>query len=74
MSEMGADTLKSFTVAPGFGGYFRGVRSVAEFSHTKIVLLVRRGSIAVEGEGLEVSKYFEGDTLIRGDIKVIKVE
>ena len=28
LSEMGADTLKSFTVIPRFGGYFRSVKSI----------------------------------------------
>lgn len=71
---MGADTLKSFTVVPGFGGYFRSVKSVAEFSPQRVVLLLRRGSVVLEGEGLEVGKYFEEDALIRGDIRGIRIE
>ncbi len=74
MSEMGADTLKSFTVAPSFGGYFRSVKTVAEFSSRKAVLVLRCGTIEIEGEKLEVAKYFEGDVVIKGEIKVIKVE
>lgn len=71
---MGADTLKSFTVVPGFGGYFRSVRAVAEFSPQRVVLLLRRGSIVLEGEGLEVGKYFEEDALIKGEIRGIRLE
>lgn len=74
MSEMGADTLRSFTVVRGFGGYFRCVKTVAEFSSERVVLIVGRGSITVAGEGLEVAKYFEGDALIKGDIKEISIE
>ncbi len=74
LSELGADTLKSFTVVPGFGGYFRSVKTVAEFSPQRVVLLLRRGAVTLEGEGLEVAKYFEGDALIRGEVKEIKIE
>lgn len=74
LGEMGADTLKAFTVVPQFGGYFRSVKSVKELSSEKIVLALKRTEITVEGEKLEVGKYFEEDILIKGNIKVIKVE
>ena len=38
LSELGADTLKSFSVVPDFGGYFRSVKGVSEYSPEKIVL------------------------------------
>lgn len=74
MSEMGADTLKSFTVVPSFGGYFRSVKTVAEFSPQKVILVIGHEYLTVEGEKLEVAKYFEGDVLIKGGIKVISIE
>lgn len=74
LAELGADTVKSFTVVPGYGGYFRNVKTVAEFSPDKVTLVLRRGAIILEGEGLEVAKYFEEDALIKGDIRLIKVE
>ena len=74
MEELGGDTLKSFSVVPSFGGYFRSIKSVAEYSSEKIVLLQRKTSIVLEGEKLEVGKYFEEDIFIRGNIKVITVE
>ncbi|MBD5584751.1 MAG: hypothetical protein HDQ88_06685, partial [Clostridia bacterium] len=38
LEELGADTLKSFSVVPAFGGYFRSVKGVAEYSSEKVVL------------------------------------
>ncbi|MBD5632475.1 MAG: hypothetical protein HDP34_04530 [Clostridia bacterium] len=74
LGEMGADTLKSFTVVPFFGGYFRSVKSIKEFSDSQIVLVLKREVITVGGEKLEVGKYFEEDIFIKGDIREIKIE
>ena len=74
MGELGADTLKSFTVVPAFGGYFRSVKSVAEYSAEKVVLSGRKFTLTLEGEKLEVGSYFQEDIFIKGDIKVIKID
>lgn len=74
LGELGADTLKAFTVVPDFGGYFRSVKSVAEYSEEKIVLLARRRVITIEGKKLEVGKYFEQDIFIKGEIEGVKIE
>ena len=74
LGELGADTLKAFTVVPDFGGYFRSVKSVAEYSEEKIVLLARRRVITIEGKKLEVGKYFEQDIFIKGEIESVKIE
>lgn len=74
LGELGADTIKTFTVVPQFGGYFRSVKSVLEYSEQRVVLSLKRQTITLEGEKLEVGKYFEQDIFIKGDIKVIKIE
>lgn len=74
LSEMGADTLKAFTIVPQFGGYFRSVKAVKELTSEKIVLIVRKDVVTLEGEKLEVGSYFEQDILIKGDIKAVKIE
>lgn len=74
IEELGGDTLKSFSVVPSFGGYFRSIKSIAEYSPEKIILLQRKGSIVLEGENMEVGKYFEQDIFIKGEIKVITVD
>ena len=58
LGELGADTLKAFTIIPRFGGYFRSIKSV----------------IIIGGENLDIGSYFEDDILIKGDIREIKIE
>ena len=69
MEELGGDTLKSFSVVPSFGGYFRSIKSIAEYTSEKIILLQKKTLIK-----LEVGKYFEEDIFIKGNIKVITVD
>ena len=64
LSAAGADTLRAFTVVPGFGGYFKVVKGVTEFSPGKIVLVVGDMRVSVEGENLTVGRYFMGDMFI----------
>lgn len=74
LEELGADTLKSFSVVPAFGGYFRSVKSIAEYTPERIVLAQKKSAIVLTGTGLEVAKYFEEDAFIKGDIKGISIE
>ena len=66
--------MKSFTVVPSFGGYFRSIKSIAEYSDVKIVLLQKKSVITVEGSGLEVVKYCEEDVFIKGSITGVAIE
>ena len=74
LSELGADTLKCFSIVPGFGGYFRSVKGVAEFSQERIVLALKKNKITVEGSSLAIGKYFEEDVLITGSIAGVKID
>lgn len=74
LGELGADTLKSFTVVPQFGGYFRSIKSVKEFSPEKIILVQKRNVFTLEGENMDIGSYFEEDIFIKGDIKEVKIE
>ncbi len=74
LSELGADTLKSFSVVPGFGGYFRSIKSVLEYAPEKVLLKLKKNVITVEGENLLLAKYFEEDLLIRGNITGVKID
>lgn len=74
LCELGGDTLKAFTVIPDFGGYFRSVRGVAEYSPEKIILSLRKKVLTIEGEKLEICKYFEQDVFISGDIREVKID
>lgn len=74
LSELGADTLKSFSIIPEFGGYFRSVKGVAEYSAEKVVLSLKKNRITVVGENLTLGKYFEEDLLIKGKIAGVQID
>ena len=74
LSELGADTLKSFSIIPDFGGYFRSVKGFAEYSSEKVVLALKKNRITVLGENLTLGKYFEEDLLIKGKITGVQID
>ena len=74
LEELGADTLKSFTIVPAFGGYFSSIKAVLEYSDQKVVLRGKKFTVTLEGEKFEVGSYFQEDIFIKGDIKVIKID
>lgn len=74
LGELGADTLKAFTVVPKFGGYFRSIKAVKELSSEKIILALKRGEVTLTGDKLEIGSYFEEDIFIKGDIRNIEIE
>lgn len=74
LSELGADTLKSFSIVPEFGGYFRSVKGVVEYSPEKIVIALKKNKITVIGESLTLGKYFEEDMLIKGKISGVEID
>ena len=74
LGELGGDTLKAFTVVPDFGGYFRSIKGVSEYSSVKVVLSLKKNRITVEGENLTLGKYFEEDLLIKGKITGVKID
>lgn len=74
LREAGADLDKSFTVVPAFGGYFKSVKRVEDYSSERIVLSVNKRRLTVSGEKLIIDKYFQQDLLIRGDISGVNFE
>ena len=73
LSEMGAGD-KSFTIALGFGGYFKGVKRVEEYSPEQIVITAFSKRIKISGKNLAIGEYFQEDIFISGDIKFVEVE
>lgn len=64
-----------YCVADGCGGYFQNIKSVAAMSKSQITLISRSGTFGVEGRGLIIKKYCDGDMLIEGNItKIEKLE
>ena len=74
LTEAGADVGGAITLIPSFGGYFKGVKRVEEYSEDKIILIASKKRWCVLGENLSIDKYFEQDLLVRGDIKVVSYE
>lgn len=74
ITEAGGDTAKAFYVVPDFGGYFSGVKQVAEYTKDKIVLAQRKRTLTVSGENLEIGRYFEQDVFIKGVILHVEID
>lgn len=74
LNESGADLGNSFTVIPFFGGYFKSVKKIMDYTPQKIVLTVAKKRLTVVGEKLTVEKYFQQDLFIKGDIAGVTLE
>ncbi len=61
-------------VVPSGGGYFEGVKSVGDFSPERIVICFAKEVVCVEGQGLSIKKYCDGDLQLSGRIDSLKVE
>ena len=62
------------TIVPGGGGYFEGVKAVGDFSPERVVLCFPRCSVSVEGVGLCIKKYCDGDLQLTGKILALTTE
>ena len=60
-------------VVPNGGGYFEGVKWVGEFSEEKILICFPHARLEVEGVGLAIKKYCEGDLQLSGKIQALRV-
>ena len=74
LREAGCDLDRAFTVLPEFGGYFKSVKRVEDFSSEKITLAVGKRRLIVTGEKLTVEKYFQQDLFIKGNITGVSFE
>lgn len=74
LMDAGADTDRAFTVIPDFGGYFKSVKRVDEYTPEKIKLTVGKRRLTITGSNLTIDKYFQQDLLIRGDITGVELE
>lgn len=74
LGELGADAMKSITLVPASCCYLKNVKSVVDFSEQRIVLAMGKGRVTLEGVSMLLGGFFEGDLLVKGDVRVIKVE
>ena len=66
-------SLTRCIVVPRGGGYFEGVKSVVDFTETKVVLSFPRQIVEVEGRALCIKKYCDGDLQLSGEILSLHV-
>ena len=64
----GVEGTARYTVIVGGGGYFEGVKTVGDFSPRKIVVYFSRYGVEIDGEGLTIKKYCDGDLQLLGKI------
>ncbi len=60
-------------VVPKGGGYFEGVKAVADFSDERVVLCFPKSTVLVEGKNLTVKKYCDGDLQLLGEVYALRV-
>ena len=65
--------LARCVIVPCGGGYFEGVKSVADFSDTKLTLTFPKQIVEIEGKGLYIKKYCDGDLQLFGEIYSLRV-
>ncbi len=58
---------------PLSGGYFQGVKNIRFLSDREILLVLKKQLVKVEGEGLQIAKYCDGDMQISGRIFGVEV-
>ena len=63
-----------YTVIVGGGGYFENVKAVGDFTPQNIVLFFPHGSLEIQGEGLCIQKYIDGDLEIGGKILLVTTQ
>ncbi len=53
---------------PNGNGYFEGVKAMGDFSPERVELYFKACAVCVEGRGLSVKKYLDGDLFLSGRI------
>ncbi len=74
IAELGGDEAHAVTVCPGKLAYLRGVKAVDTFTPEKIAVVSGKNLVTVEGRGLAVAEYFEGDMTIEGAVERVCFE
>ena len=62
------DSFSRCIFVPDGGGYFEGVKSVADFTADRVVLCFPRKTVEILGVGLSIKKYCDGDLQLCGRI------
>ena len=60
-------------VIPNGNGYFEGVKAMGDFSPERVDLYFKTCAVCVEGQGLSVKKYLDGDLFLSGKITALNL-
>lgn len=58
----------SYRIIDGVGGYFLNVKDIIAFDDKKITLAFKSCRLEIEGSGLSVTKFEDGDLAVNGKI------
>lgn len=72
-AEISPDKYR-YTVFGNSGGLFEGVKSIASFSPSEIVLCVKCGALVIAGENLRIKKYGEKEIVVSGVIRGVELK
>lgn len=67
-------TFARCLIVPGGEGYFEGVKYVEDFSSERVVICFKKNRVEIEGEGLSIAKYCDGDLRLNGKITSMKTD
>lgn len=67
------DSFSRCIFVPNGGGYFEGVKGVADFSDDRVVLCFPKKNLEIKGVGLSIKKYCDGDLQLSGNILSVEV-
>ena len=73
-----SEPLLEFTGArvvflPLRAAYFEGVKALGDFSETRVEVCFPACVIALEGEGLSIEKYTDGDLCVLGKVRSLSL-
>ena len=54
--------------------YFEGVKALGDFSAERVEVCFHACTVVVEGEGLSIGKYSDGDVSILGKVRTLAVQ
>lgn len=74
LNQLGADGLNAITLVPCSCCYLKNIKTITDFSTQRISMKTGKKNVVVEGENLQVGEYFEGDLIIKGDVRAVKIE
>ena len=69
-----AFALSRCLIIPLGGGYFQGVKAVGDFSEERIELYFSSVKLCVQGKGLVIKKYCDGDLILSGKITALTTQ